>query len=120
MCLGRCSKPGSPDSSLGADYAISGADGVHPGWAGHTVMAYAFLKAMGLDGAIGTFPQLDLRTGILRVSEGREVMSAQDGSFEYQSGAIHSVHAWRRARARPRTRFGARTIRLKITAFVQP
>ena len=69
---------------FGADYAISGADGVHPGWAGHTVMAYAFLKAMGLDGAIGTFT-LDLRTGILRVSEGHEVMSAKDGSFEIKS-----------------------------------
>ena len=29
----------------GAKYAIAGGDGVHPGWAGHTVMAYAFLKA---------------------------------------------------------------------------
>ena len=29
----------------GANYAIAGHDGVHPGWAGHTVMAYAFLKA---------------------------------------------------------------------------
>ena len=33
---------------------ISGKDGVHPGWAGHLVMAYTFLRAMGLDGDIGT------------------------------------------------------------------
>ncbi|MGE5608985.1 MAG: SGNH/GDSL hydrolase family protein [Bacillota bacterium] len=39
----------------GPSYAISGQDGVHPGWAGHLVMAHAFLKAMGLDGEIGTF-----------------------------------------------------------------
>lgn len=38
----------------GPSYAVSGQDGVHPGWAGHVVMAYAFLKAMGLDGEIGT------------------------------------------------------------------
>ena len=31
----------------GADYAVSGKDGVHPGWAGHVIMAYAFFKAMG-------------------------------------------------------------------------
>ena len=31
----------------GASYAIAGEDGVHPGWAGHTVMAYAFLKGLG-------------------------------------------------------------------------
>ncbi len=39
----------------GDDYMLSGPDGVHPHWAGHLVMAYAFLKAMGLDGDIGTF-----------------------------------------------------------------
>ena len=37
-----------------APYQISGKDGVHPGWAGHTVMAYAYLRALGLDGDIGT------------------------------------------------------------------
>ena len=35
-------------------YSISGKDGVHPGWAGHLVMAYTFLRAMGLDGDLGT------------------------------------------------------------------
>src|SRR5262249_38208543 len=35
------------------NYAIAGGDGVHPNWAGHTVMAYAFLKALGCDGDLG-------------------------------------------------------------------
>jgi len=35
-------------------YQISGKDGVHPGWAGHLVMAYTYLRAMGLDGDLGT------------------------------------------------------------------
>ncbi|MEI7807194.1 MAG: SGNH/GDSL hydrolase family protein [Verrucomicrobiota bacterium] len=35
-------------------YMISGKDGVHPGLAGHLVMAYSFLRAMGLDGDLGT------------------------------------------------------------------
>lgn len=38
----------------GTNYAVSGHDGVHPGWAGHLIMAYSFLRAMGLDGDIGT------------------------------------------------------------------
>jgi len=29
------------------NYYIAGADGVHPGWAGHLVMAYAFLNRFG-------------------------------------------------------------------------
>jgi hypothetical protein len=37
----------------GPDYEIPGKDGVHPGWAGQLVMAYAFLKSLGLDGEIG-------------------------------------------------------------------
>ena len=41
--------------ALGKDYRVCGRDGVHPGDNGHLVMAYAFLKAMGLDGAIAAF-----------------------------------------------------------------
>jgi lysophospholipase L1-like esterase len=40
---------------FGPDFAMSGKDGVHPDMAGHLIMAYAFLKAMGLDGNLGTF-----------------------------------------------------------------
>jgi hypothetical protein len=69
---------------FGADYAIAGKDGVHPGWAGHTVMAWAFLKALGLNGAIGTFT-VDLRTGVMLASEGHQVISAKDGTFEIKS-----------------------------------
>ncbi len=68
----------------GATYAIAGADGVHPGWAGHTVMAYAFLKAMGLKGDIGTFV-VDLRASKMRVSPGHRVVSAKAGVFEIRS-----------------------------------
>jgi lysophospholipase L1-like esterase len=64
----------------GANYAIAGADGVHPGWAGHTVMAYAFLKAMGLDGDLGTFT-VDLKRNKLKVSKGHQAVSANDGVF---------------------------------------
>jgi hypothetical protein len=59
----------------GDDYMISGKDGVHPGWAGHLVMAYAFLKAMGLEGDIATIT-VDLAAGEANVSEGHRVLSS--------------------------------------------
>ncbi len=66
------------------DYAISGKDGVHPGWAGHTVMAYAFLKAFGLDGELGKFT-VDLKSGKIKASEGHEVISQKNGEFQIKS-----------------------------------
>lgn len=68
----------------GAGYAIAGADGVHPDWAGHTIMAYAFLKAFGLPGDIGTFT-VDLAANKVKVSKGHSVKSAAEGRFEIQS-----------------------------------
>ncbi|MEI8288928.1 MAG: SGNH/GDSL hydrolase family protein [Verrucomicrobiota bacterium] len=50
-------------------YMISGKDGVHPGLAGHLVMAYSFLRAMGLDGDLGT----------LTVDLGAQTVSATGG-----------------------------------------
>ena len=38
----------------GKDFKVAGKDGVHPGWAGQLVMAYAFLKGLGLDGDLGS------------------------------------------------------------------
>ena len=64
----------------GEQYALNGDDGVHPGWAGHTVMAYAFLKALGVDGAIADF-ELDLANNRLKVSAGHKLISVKDGVF---------------------------------------
>src|SRR5256714_15111432 len=68
----------------GTNYAIAGKDGVHPGWAGHTVMAYAFLKALGLDGEIGTFT-VNLKKGTMKTSKGHEVLSTHHDEFEIRS-----------------------------------
>jgi lysophospholipase L1-like esterase len=62
----------------GADYALAGHDGVHPQGAGHLVMAYAFLKALGLDGEVGTL-SVDLEKGCAAASEGHQVDSFRDG-----------------------------------------
>jgi lysophospholipase L1-like esterase len=71
-------------AQYGTNYAISGKDGVHPNWAGHTVMAYAFLKALGLKGDIGTF-NVDLKRNTMKASAGHEVLAAKDGEFQVKS-----------------------------------
>jgi len=58
-------------------YMISGQDGVHPGWAGHLVMAYAFLRAMGLDGDIGTLT-VDLGAASATATAGHTIESFLD------------------------------------------
>ena len=68
----------------GPEYAVAGKDGVHPGWAGQLVMAYAFLKALGLDGEIGTFT-VDLAHNNATVSKGHQLVSFKDGVAEIKS-----------------------------------
>ncbi len=70
-------------AALGKDYHVCGGDGVHPAANGHLVMAYAFLKAMGLDGAIGTIT-IDL-AGAATATEGHRVLSAANGMVEIES-----------------------------------
>ena len=65
------------------NYSIAGKDGVHPGWAGQTVMAYAFLKAMGVSGNIGSF-ELPIKSGKLRIVGQHELVSAQSKPGEFQ------------------------------------
>ena len=70
-------------AGLGEDYDVCGRDGFHPGPNGHLIMAYAFLKAMGLDGNIGTIT-VDIK-GIATGSEGHKVLAATDGKIELES-----------------------------------
>jgi lysophospholipase L1-like esterase len=64
----------------GTNYAIAGKDGVHPGWAGHAVMAYAFLKGLGVKGNVGTFV-VDAKKNKLTTSAGHQVVSAKKGEY---------------------------------------
>lgn len=61
-------------------YMVSGKDGVHPGWAGHLVMAYAFLQAMGLDGEIGTVT-VDLGAQTATATAGHTVENFKDNAL---------------------------------------
>jgi lysophospholipase L1-like esterase len=65
-------------------YMIAGKDGVHPGWAGHLVMAYAFLRGMGLDGDIGTLT-VDLTAGKAEASAGHTVDRFKDSELTVTS-----------------------------------
>ena len=68
----------SAKAALGAEYPVAGGDGVHPGRNGHLVMAFAFLKALGLDGDLGGIT-LDVATGKAQASGGHRVVSSSSG-----------------------------------------
>lgn len=71
-------------AKFGTNYAISGKDGVHPGWAGQTVMAYAFLKALGVDGQLGVF-RLDIARKRFFGTKGHEMVSDEHGEYKIKS-----------------------------------
>lgn len=70
-------------ATLGEDYLIA-RDGVHPNPNGHLAMAYAFLKALGCDGDIGTLT-LDWKNGTATGSTGHRVVSFQSGILKVES-----------------------------------
>ena len=74
----------SAKAALGEEYPVAGGDGVHPGPNGHLVMAYAFLKAFGLDGDLGSVT-VDLASGRAEASNGHGVLGSKDGEVEIES-----------------------------------
>lgn len=66
----------------GPEFKVAGKDGVHPGWAGHVVMAYAFLKGLGFDGDLGT---ITIEGSEARAESGHEVTSFADGRLTLRS-----------------------------------
>jgi GDSL-like Lipase/Acylhydrolase family len=68
----------------GTNYSLCGKDGVHPDWAGHLVMAYAFLHSFGLSGDIGTF-MVDLKSGKAQVTAGHDLGGFKDGELTVTS-----------------------------------
>lgn len=71
-------------NTISPDYAIAGKDAVHPGWAGHVVMAAAFLKALGLDGDLGTLT-VDLGSNQAAAAGGHDVVSFANGDLTVKS-----------------------------------
>jgi hypothetical protein len=64
----------------GAEYAIAGKDGVHPDWSGQLVMAYAYLRALGLDGDLGTI-SVNLKRQKAKAAGGHEVTAFSHGQL---------------------------------------
>lgn len=71
-------------AKYGKDYPVWGGDGVHPGRNGQLVMAYAYLKSMGVDGEIGTIT-LDAASGKAEATAGHTVVSAAPTAVEIES-----------------------------------
>ncbi len=71
-------------AKYGRNYHLAGRDGVHPDRNGHLVMAYAFLKALGCDGNIGTIT-VDLPSDKAEASEGHKILSCAKGQIEVES-----------------------------------
>ena len=70
-------------AKYGNEYTFS-QDGGHPQRNGHLVMAYAFLKAMGCDGNIGTIT-IDLRKNKAEAADGHKILSFKDGQAQVES-----------------------------------
>ncbi len=72
-------------AKYGEDYPVTGAhDGVHPDPNGHLVIAYAFLKALGCDGNIGTI-NVDLTGNKATATDGHKILAMKDGSVDVES-----------------------------------
>jgi lysophospholipase L1-like esterase len=71
-------------AKYGHSYHVCGPDGVHPNPNGHIVMAYAFLKAMGFDGNIGTIT-FDLASNAATATDGHKIVSGAGGKIDVES-----------------------------------
>lgn len=76
--------PGQHGATAEKPYEVAGKDGIHPGWAGHVVMAYAFLRAMGLDGQVADL-SIDMAANMATASDGHTIKPLGDGKFEITS-----------------------------------
>ena len=71
-------------AKYGEDYPVCGLDGFHPTANGQLIMAYAFLKALGADGNIGTIT-VDLAANKADATDGHKVLSSDGGTVEVES-----------------------------------
>jgi lysophospholipase L1-like esterase len=77
-------------AKYGEAFKLEGGDGVHPGWAGHVMMAAAFLKALGLDGDLGTV-EVDLAKRTAHGSGGQSVVPGQGEALTLISARLPCV-----------------------------
>lgn len=71
-------------AKYGAEHVVAGNDGFHPGQNGNLVMAYAFLKALGCSGDIGTITY-DAKAGKASSDDAQKVLSSENGVIALES-----------------------------------
>jgi lysophospholipase L1-like esterase len=71
-------------AKYGEGFKLEGNDGVHPGWAGHVMMASAYLKALGLDGDLGMLT-LDLANNTAFGVNGQKIDVLSAGVYQVKS-----------------------------------
>lgn len=71
-------------AALGNAYHVGGGDGVHPAANGHLVMAYAFLKGLGLDGDLGAVA-LNWKSGVAKARDGHRIVASANGKLTVES-----------------------------------
>jgi hypothetical protein len=71
-------------AKYGDAFKLEGADGVHPGWAGHVMMATAYLEGLGLRGDVGQI-HVDLAAGKATGREGQRVVQFEHGVVSLRS-----------------------------------
>ncbi len=77
-------------AKYGNKYAVAGSDGVHPNRKRPSHHGYAFLKALGCDGNIGTIT-LDLKVGKAEATEGHKVLATGKDFVEIESSRYPSA-----------------------------
>ncbi|MEI8248566.1 MAG: SGNH/GDSL hydrolase family protein [Lentisphaerota bacterium] len=70
-------------TALGNEYHVAGPDGIHPRANGQLIMAYVFLKALGMDGRIANI-EMDY-SGTTKVSSGHAILKQERGTVEMES-----------------------------------
>lgn len=72
-------------TALGEKFAVTGnSDGVHPQADGHLIMAYAYLKAMGMDGNVGKITY-DMATAHAETDDAQHVTAVDKGEVTLES-----------------------------------
>ncbi len=75
---------GRAKAAMGDAYLFEGADGRSPSHNAQLVMAWAFLKALGADGGIGTIT-VDLAANTATGTTGQKIVSVQNGTIAVES-----------------------------------
>ncbi len=71
-------------AKYGDKYSFNIGDGIRQAGSGQLIRAYAYLKALGCDGGIGTIT-VDLATNSAQGTDGQRILSCVNGSVEIES-----------------------------------